>query len=96
MTFECDAKKALANVRKHGVTFEQAASVFTDPAALTYQDPDHSGAELREITMGHTGQGRLLFVSHCDGGGRMRLISARPATRREQRQYEKGTDFEDG
>jgi uncharacterized DUF497 family protein len=64
-----------------------AATVFTDPATLTSAD-----AELREITIGHTGQGRLLFISHCERAGRMRIIGARPASRAERRQYEEGIE----
>jgi uncharacterized DUF497 family protein len=67
--FEWDAGKASANERKHGVTFEQAATVFTDPEALTFPDPDHSDEELREITIGQTSHGRPLFISHCERGG---------------------------
>ncbi len=92
MIFEWDARKASANARKHSVTLEQAATVFTDPAALTFADPDHSGEELREITIGHTGQGRLLFISHCERAGRMRIIGARLANRAERKQYEEGIE----
>lgn len=90
MIYEWDARKASANARKHSVTFEQAATVFTDPAALTFPDPDHSDEEFREITIGHTSQGRLLFISHCERAGRMRIIGARPASRAERKQYEEG------
>jgi uncharacterized DUF497 family protein len=79
VVFEWDAKKASANARKHGVTFEQAATVFTDE-------------ELREITIGHTSQGRLMFISHCERAGRMRIIGARSASRAERKQYEEGID----
>lgn len=92
MIFEWDERKASANSRKHGVTFEQAATVFTDPAALTFPDPDHSADEFREITIGHTSQGRLLFISHCERAGRMRIIGARPASRTERKQYEEGIE----
>jgi uncharacterized protein len=88
--FEWDERKASANARKHDVTFEQAASAFTDPGALTFADPDHSDEEFREITIGHTSQGRLLFISHCERAGRMRIIGARSASRAERRQYEEG------
>jgi len=64
--------------------------VFTDPLALTFQDPDHSPIERREITIGHTMNQRLVFVSHCEREARIRIISARFATRSEQRQYEEG------
>jgi len=86
---EWDARKATSNVRKHGVTFEEAISVFCDAVALTFLDPDHSEEEEREITVGMSGRGRVLFVSHCERteGRRIRIISARRATRREKQQY---------
>jgi len=90
--FEWDEGKAIANARKHRVTFEQAATVFTDRSALTFVDPDHSEEELREITIGHTSQGRLLFVSHCERAGQMRIISARAVSRAERKQYEESID----
>ena len=88
MIFEWDEAKAAANSRKHRVAFEQAATVFSDPTAMTFPDPDHSDTELREITIRHTKEGRLLFVSHCERADRMRIIGARAATRKERRQYE--------
>ncbi len=92
MVFEWDAAKSLANVRKHGVSFEEAATVFQDPTAWTFPDPDHSEKEHREITVGHTIKERLVFVSHCDRQGGIRLISARLATKKERRVYEEGID----
>jgi hypothetical protein len=91
VTFEWDARKAAANLKKHGVAFPDAATVFLDPLALTFPDPDHSLSERREITVGHTMKGELLFVAHCERGARMRIISARRATRSECEQYEEGT-----
>jgi len=91
MTFEWDARKAVANLRKHSVAFEEAASVFQDPLAMTYADPDHSETEDREITIGCTIKGRLVFVSHCERTNRTRIISARLATRAERKQYEEET-----
>ena len=88
MAYEWDQQKAQRNYRKHGVAFDEAASVFLDPMALTYSDPDHSEDEEREITIGISGGGRVLFVSHCERPGGVRLISARRATRKEIRQYE--------
>ena len=88
MTYEWDPVKAGANAKKHRVTFEEAASVFLDPAALTFWDPDHSEGEDREITIGRSARRRVLFVAHAAREGRVRIISARRATRREQRQYE--------
>ena len=90
MTYEWDPAKAAANVRKHRVTFEEAASVFLDPSALTFWDPDHSGDEDREITIGRSGRQRVVFVAHTARASRVRIISARRATRREQNQYEQG------
>jgi uncharacterized DUF497 family protein len=90
VTFEWDVRKAIANLRKHGVDFEDAATVFRDPLAITYEDPDHSVAENREITVGCTMKGHLVFVSHCEREDRVRIISARPATRAERKQYEEG------
>jgi uncharacterized DUF497 family protein len=91
VTFEWDSRKATANFNKHAISFEDAATVFLDPLATTFPDPDHSRGENREITIGYTMKGRLVFVSHCERGNRIRIISARPATRTERDQYEKGT-----
>jgi uncharacterized protein len=90
VTFEWDARKAAANFKKHGVTFEDASSVFFDPLAITYPDPDHSLDELREVTLGYTMKKDLVFVSHRARGERIRIIGARSATRTERRQYEEG------
>lgn len=88
--YEGDPAKARANLRKHRVSFEEAATVFLDPFAVTYPDPDHSTDEFREITIGHSSQQRLLFVSHAQRGDRTRIISAREATRKERTQHEEG------
>jgi uncharacterized protein len=88
VTYEWDPVKAAENVKKHRVSFEEAASVFLDPAALTFWDPDHSEEEDREITIGRSARRRVLFVSHAERERHVRIISARRATRREQRQYE--------
>ena len=88
MLYEWDIGKAKENVRKHGVSFEEASTVFLDPLAVTYPDPDHAPSEQREITIGHTREQMLIFVSHCERGQRIRLISARRATIAERRQYE--------
>ncbi|MGP8246445.1 MAG: BrnT family toxin [Bryobacteraceae bacterium] len=90
MTFEWDVRKAAANRKKHRVTFEDASSVFFDPLAITFPDPDHSLDERREITLGYTMKKEMVLVSHCERGERIRIISARPATRTERRQYEEG------
>ena len=90
MTYEWDPVKAGANLAKHQVTFEEAASVFLDPSALTFSDPDHSDEEDREITIGRSSRKRVLFVAHASREGRVRIISARRATRRERKQHEEG------
>ena len=96
VVFEWNAAKAKANIHKHGVSFDEAATVFLDPLALTFPDPYHSGGEEREITIGHTAGHRVVFVSHSQRGDRIRIISAREATRRERRQYEEGIGSETG
>ncbi|HEX9186704.1 MAG TPA: BrnT family toxin [Vicinamibacteria bacterium] len=87
-TFEWDPGKAAANSRKHGVSFEEAVTAFRDPLARIHADPDHSRVERREILIGHSDGQRLLVVAFATRRGRLRLISAREATRRERRDYE--------
>lgn len=89
--FEWEPAKADANRRKHGVSFEEAVSVFGDPFALTLHDPDHSEAEDRFVTLGRSIADRLLVVVHTDREDVIRIISARKAIRSERRQYEEGT-----
>jgi len=88
--YEADPDKARRNLRKHGVPFEEAATVFLDPLAMTYPEPDHSDEEDREITIGYSTKQRLLFVSHVRRQGRTRVISAREASQKERRQHEEG------
>jgi uncharacterized protein len=88
MDFAWDGAKAARNLEKHGVSFHEAGTVFGDPFAITYYDPDHSDDEDRFLTFGHSSQGRLLAVSHTDRGVSTRIISARLATRRERKSYE--------
>jgi uncharacterized protein len=95
VTFEWDPRKASTNLKKHRVAFEDASTVFLDPLAMTFPDPDHRLQERREITIGCTIKMQLLFVSHCERGERIRIISARLATRREREQYEEGIDNEE-
>ena len=90
MRFSWDGAKAIANVAKHRVSFQEAATVFGDPLAITYPDPDHSIGEERYITFGRSARGRLLVVGHAERHDRLRVISARPATRRERKIYEEG------
>jgi len=92
--YECDRKKAKANQRKHRVSFEEAATVFLDPLAVTYPDPDHSGDEIREITVGHSVNRRVVFLSHTQRGDRIRIIGARKVTLRERKQYEESISKE--
>jgi uncharacterized DUF497 family protein len=87
-TFEWDATKAASNLKRHGVSFIEATTTFQDPLARIHSDPDHSASEPREIIVGHSSAGQLLVVSFTYRGGNIRLISARPATRRERRDYE--------
>ena len=86
--FEWNKTKAHANVRRHGVSFEEASTVFGDPLAILLPDPDHSEGEERFLVLGMSSRQRVLVVSHVERSPRTRLISARPATRRERGQYE--------
>jgi uncharacterized protein len=88
--FEWDEDKAQSNARDHRVTFDEAVTVFRDALASTIPDPDHSLGEERYLTIGLSTQGRLLVVSYTERQGQFRLISCRPATRRERRTYEEG------
>jgi len=87
LTFEWDPAKAHENVRKHGVTFEEGSTSFGDLRSLTIADPDHSEAEDRYVLLGMSFIGRLLAIVHTERGGNIRIISARPATRREAEAY---------
>lgn len=90
MRFEWNPSKAKKNVYKHGVSFEEAASVFYDALAVTGADPDHSMGEERTITFGVSSSGRLLVVAHSQRGDAIRIISARVTTRHERKIYEEG------
>jgi uncharacterized DUF497 family protein len=89
--FEWDAKKAAENGKKHGVTFEEALTVFADPLARIFDDPDHSEDERRELLIGQSASQRLLVVSFTTREPRTRIIGAREATARERRDYEENT-----
>ena len=89
VTFEWDSRKARSNLVKHGVAFEEASTIFGDPLSLTISDPDHSLREERYITVGKAFTGKLLVVVHTERGNNIRIISARPASRRERKFYEK-------
>ena len=90
MNFDWDPKKATVNLRKHGVTFNEAVMIFADPLSITSHDPDHSITEHRFITVGLDQSGRVLMVSHTDRGDTIRIISARRTTRQERKYYEEG------
>ena len=86
--FEWDETKAASNLVKHRVSFDEAASVFDDPLAYTFADPDHSAAERRFVTFGRSRADRLLAVVHAERGRAIRIISARKTTRHERGIYE--------
>lgn len=87
--FEWNSRKATLNIRKHGVSFDEAGTVFDDPLAAIFDDETHSTAEVRELIIGYSIAGRLLLVSFTERPGNMlRLISARVATKKERQDYE--------
>lgn len=88
MRFTWDATKAASNLRKHGVSFEEASTVFRDALSATGLDPDHSVEERRFVTFGNSSHGRLLAVAHTEGDDILRIISARLVTKQERRTYE--------
>lgn len=88
MKFEWNARKDRENQRKHGVSFQEATTVFGDPLAGTIADPDHSRGELRFLTVGYSSNHRLVVVSHTEEGENFRIISAREANAHERKTYE--------
>ncbi len=90
MIFTWDPDKAATNLKKHGVDFREAATVFDDPLSTTFPDSDHSTSEPRFLTIGMSAPGRLHVVAHTEEGQTIRIISARPVTRRERKFYEEG------
>ena len=88
LQFEWDPRKELANRRKHRVGFAEASTVFGDPLSITIPDPDHAAEEDRFVIVGMSSVRRLLVVVHTMRGARVRLISARPATKHEKHAYE--------
>lgn len=88
MIFAWDVRKATANLKKHGVDFREAATIFGDPLSVTFPDVDHSESEQRFLTIGESVRRRVLVVAHAEEGDTIRIISAREATGREQRFYE--------
>jgi uncharacterized DUF497 family protein len=89
--FEWDPKKAEENLKKHGVAFEEGLTVFADPLARIFDDPDRSTDETREIIIGHSEKQRLLLVSFTERAARVRIVGARSATKRERQDYEQNT-----
>ena len=90
MKFEWDPDKSDANLKKHGISFHEAATVFGDPLAITFNDPDHSIGEQRFLTFGHSSTNQLMAVVHTERLGKTRIISARRATKQEREIYENG------
>ncbi len=90
MDFEWDPKKAAGNLKKHGIDFHEAVTVLDDTLSTTFPDLEYSTIERRFVTVGMSGNGRLLVVVHAENEDTIRIISARGATRREQRFYEEG------
>jgi uncharacterized DUF497 family protein len=88
LNFEWDIKKAAQNLRKHGVSFEEAATVFSDPLSITIPDPLHSNEEDRFVIIGQSAKRIILVVVHTDRKGNVRIISARKATHPERKNYE--------
>lgn len=93
MEFEWNPKKAEQNLRKHNVSFQEAATVFGDDFGITIHDPDHSSKEDRYITIGMSNRRRLLIISHTERNKRTRIISARELTRVEREAYEEENLF---
>ena len=87
--FQWNEEKANSNLRKHGVSFAEAATVFDDPLCLIMDDPNHSVGEQRFLILGYSIASRLLLVVHCDRGSAIRIISARPVTPSERQDYER-------
>jgi uncharacterized DUF497 family protein len=86
--FEWDPKKSKRNLKKHGVSFEEAVTVFYDSLSATFDDPDHSVNEYRYITIGLSSRDRLLVIAHAEREESIRIISARPATAHERKRHE--------
>jgi uncharacterized DUF497 family protein len=93
LRFEWDSAKAASNSEKHGVSFEEAMTVFADPVACIFDDEWHSQEEEREIIIGHSANDRLLLVCFTERTNAIRIISARRATPRERKDYEENARF---
>jgi uncharacterized DUF497 family protein len=92
LKFEWNPKKATSNLSRHGVSFEEALTVFRDALARIFDDEDHSIDEQREIIIGHSAKARLLVVCFTSQGESVRIFSARKATRREREDYEENAE----
>ncbi|RPH90117.1 MAG: BrnT family toxin [Microcystis wesenbergii Mw_QC_S_20081001_S30D] len=90
MQFEWNKNKAVKNLSKHGVSFEEAKTVFDDPLYVDFYDPEHSESEERYLIVGESDRGRLLIVSYTERGDVIRLITAREVTQNEREAYEEG------
>lgn len=88
LDFEWDSDKAKLNLNKHGVNFEEAATVFADQLSMTFPDPDHSHGEDRFVLIGKSFSDNILVIAHTERGKKIRIISARKATRKERKYYE--------
>lgn len=88
MKFEWDNKKAVQNIKKHGISFDEAVTAFYDPLSATFDDPDHSIEEQRYITIGFSSHGNLLVVAHAERKQNIRIISARLASAHERKKHE--------
>ncbi len=86
--FEWDLEKAKSNLKKHQVGFEEASTIFDDPQFITFLDEEHSSNEERYITIGLSGNGRLIMTAHTERSNHIRIISARKATKNEERFYQ--------
>lgn len=91
MQLDWDQRKANSNLRKHALSFEEAATVFYDPLSATFDDPDHSEHESRYITIGYSSRNKLCLVVHTEREGVLRIISARELTAQERKRHEEGT-----
>jgi hypothetical protein len=92
LLFEWDPKKARLNLKRHGVSFDEASTAFRDPLSQTVEDPLHSENEERFVLIGRSIQGRLLIIIHTDRGERIRIISSRLATKNERLKYEENEE----
>ena len=93
LDFDWDEDKAAANLKKHGIGFEEAKTVFGDPFSVTIDDPAHSANEYRFVDIGTSASGMILAVAYAERGQKIRLISCRKATKTERKIYEERKDF---